>query len=61
MEARSGRGGQLALCSLCGLLLGHAVQGAEAPDEVDGVDADDFAGGEAGGDDVEGVAVVGSR
>ena len=45
----------------CGLLLGHAVEGAEAPDEVDGVDADDFAGGEAVGDDVEGVAVVGSR
>jgi len=35
------------------------VEGAEAPDEVDGVDADDFAGGEAGGDDVEGAAVVG--
>ena len=31
----------------CGLLLGEAVEGAEAPDEVDGVDADDFAGGEA--------------
>ena len=38
----------------CGLLLGEAVEGAEAPDEVDGVDADDLAGGEAGGDDVEG-------
>jgi len=35
------------------------VEGAEAPDEVYGVDADDFAGGEAAGDDVEGVAVVG--
>jgi hypothetical protein len=34
------------------------VEGAEAPDEVDGVDADDLAGGEAGGDDVESVAVV---
>ena len=42
----------------CGFLLGEAVEGAEAPDEVDGVDADDFAGGEAGGDDVERVAVV---
>ena len=39
--------------------MGEAVEGAEAPDEVDGVDADDFAVGEAGGDDVEGVAVVG--
>ena len=35
------------------------MEGAEAPDEVYGVDADDFAGGEAGGDDVEGAAVVG--
>jgi hypothetical protein len=34
------------------------VEGAQAPDEVDGVDADDFAVGEAAGDDVEGVAVV---
>src|SRR3984885_818213 len=34
------------------------MEGAEAPDEVDGVDADDLAVGEAGGDDVEGVAVV---
>src|ERR1019366_8227525 len=42
----------------CGFLLGEAVEGAEAPDEIDGVDADDFAGGEAGGDDVECVAVV---
>ena len=42
-----------------GFLLGEAVEGAEAPDEVDGVDADDFAVGEAGGDGVEGVAVVG--
>jgi len=39
--------------------LGEAVEGPEAPDQVDGVDADDFAGGEACGDDVEGVAVVG--
>ena len=30
---------------LCGFLLGEAVEGAEAPDEVDGVDADDFAVG----------------
>ena len=44
---------------LGGFLLGEAVEGAEAPDEVDGVDADDLAGGEAGGDDVEGEAVVG--
>jgi hypothetical protein len=35
------------------------VEGAEAPDEVDGVDADDLAGGEASGDGVEGDAVVG--
>src|SRR5277367_1089618 len=42
----------------CGFLLGEAVEGAEAPDQVDGVDADDFAGGEAAGDDVEGVAVL---
>jgi len=35
------------------------VEGAETPDQVDGVDADDLAGGEAGGDDVEGAAVVG--
>jgi hypothetical protein len=42
----------------CGLLLGEAVEGAQAPDEVDGVDAYDFAGGEAVGDDVEGVAVL---
>ncbi len=41
-----------------GLLLGHAVKGAEAPDQVYGVDAYDVAGGEAFGDDVEGVAVV---
>ena len=26
-----------------GLLLGHAMQGAESPDQVTGVDADDFA------------------
>ena len=32
------------LCS-CGFLLGEAVEGAEAPDEVDGVDADDGAVG----------------
>jgi len=34
------------------------VEGAEAPDEVYGVDAYDLAVGEAAGDDVEGVAVV---
>ena len=34
------------------------MEGAEAPDEVDGVDTDDLAGGEAGGDDVERAAVV---
>jgi len=42
----------------CGFLLGEAVEGAQAPDQVDGVDADYFAVGEAAGDDVEGVAVV---
>src|ERR1700730_6283108 len=42
----------------CGLLLGEAVEGAQAPDEVYGVDADDLAVGEAARDDVEGVAVV---
>ncbi len=41
------------------MLLGQAMEGAEAPDEVYGVDADDFSGGEAGGDCVEGVTVVG--
>jgi len=35
------------------------VEGAEAPDEVYGVDADNFAGGEELGEDVEGDAVVG--
>ena len=34
------------------------MEGAQAPDEIDGVDADDFAVGEAAGDGVEGVAVV---
>src|SRR5260370_2458880 len=34
------------------------MEGAEAPDEVYGVDADDVAGGEAVGDDIEGVAIV---
>src|SRR6185437_11215823 len=43
----------------CRLLLREAVQRAESPDQIDGVDADDFAIGEAAGDDVEGVAVVG--
>src|ERR1035437_5022884 len=43
---------------LRGFLLGEAVEGAEAPDQVDGVDADDFAVGEAGGDDVERAAVI---
>src|ERR1035441_9783239 len=42
----------------CRLLLGEAMEGAEAPDEVDGVDADGFAGGKAGGDDVERVAIL---
>src|SRR5579863_6894270 len=41
------------------LLLGHAVESAEAPDEIDRMDADDFAAGECGGDGVEGDAVVG--
>jgi len=40
------------------LLLGEAVEGAESPDEVDGVDADDVASGKAGGDGVEGDAVL---
>ena len=35
------------------------MEGAEAPDEVYGVDADDVAVGEAAGYGVEGVAVVG--
>ena len=35
------------------------MEGAEAPDEIDGVDADDVAVGEAGSDGVEGVTVVG--
>ena len=39
--------------------MGEAVEGAQAPDEVYGVDAYDLAIREAGGDDVEGVAVVG--
>src|ERR1035437_94986 len=43
---------------LRGFLLGEAVEGTQAPDEVDGVDADDFAVGEAGGDDVERAAVI---
>jgi len=34
------------------------VEGAEAPNEVHGVDADNLAGGEAFGEDVEGVAVI---
>ncbi len=42
-----------------GLLLGHAVERAKAPDEVDAVDADDFAVGKDLGEDVEGHAVVG--
>src|SRR5277367_4807455 len=44
--------------SSCGLLLGEAVEGAEAPDEVYGVDAYDLAVGEAGGDGVEGEPVM---
>jgi hypothetical protein len=43
----------------CGLLLGHAMECAEAPDEVDGVDADDLAAGEEFGERVESDAVVG--
>ena len=58
MESRSGGGGQGCWCS-CGLLLGHAVEGAEAPDEVGAVDAGDRAVGEAVGEGVEGDAVVG--
>src|ERR1700676_3669638 len=42
-----------------GLLLGHAVEGAEAPDQVDGVDADDFAGGEKLAQDLQRYTVVG--
>jgi len=34
------------------------MEGAETPDEVDGVDADDFARGKAAGDDVERVAIL---
>ena len=34
------------LVSEAGLLLGEAVDGAEAPDEFDAVDADDFVPGE---------------
>ncbi len=41
-----------------GLLLGHAVEGAEAPDQIDGVDADDIAIREERGEGVEGDAVV---
>ena len=45
---------------LCGrrLLLGHAVESAEAEDEVAAGDADDFAIGEKFGESVEGDAVV---
>ena len=57
MEARSGGGGQV--LRSCGLLLGHAVERAEAPDEVGAVDAGDGAVGEAVGEGVEGDAVVG--
>ena len=57
VDSTSGGGATLEGRS-CGLLLGEAVEGAQAPDEVDGVDADDFAIGEAAGYDVEGVAVV---
>src|SRR6185437_17091300 len=35
-----------------------AVEGAESPDQVDGVDTDHLAGGEETGEDVERVAVA---
>jgi hypothetical protein len=41
-----------------GLLLGHAVHGAEAPDQVSGVDGHYLAGGEELSQSVEGDAVV---
>ena len=41
------------------MLLRQTVKGPQAPDEVDGVDADDFAAGKAVGNDVERVTVVG--
>src|SRR5581483_3663428 len=42
----------------CRLLLGHAVDGAQSPDEVAAVDADDVALGEQIREDVEGYAIV---
>src|SRR6266567_3897263 len=42
-----------------GLLLRHAVQRAQPPDQVDGMDADDFAAGEHVGKNAERNAVVG--
>jgi hypothetical protein len=44
---------------LCRLLLGHAMDGAEAPDEVAAVNANDFTRGKKPGDGVEGHAVIG--
>src|SRR5262249_9168235 len=44
---------------LCWLLLGHAVDGAKAPDEVAAVDADNFTIRKEAGDDVERDAIVG--
>src|SRR3989441_4798529 len=41
------------------LLLRHAVQCAEPPDQISAVDADDLAVGEEVSEDVEGEAVVG--
>src|SRR6185312_15973554 len=42
-----------------GLLLGHAVERAKAPDEVDAVHADDVAAGENFREDVQGKAIIG--
>src|SRR5580704_3726293 len=42
-----------------GLLLGHAVHGAEAPDQIAGVDSDDLTGREQIGKNFEGYAVIG--
>lgn len=42
------------------MLLGHAVHGAEAPDEIPGIDGDNFAGGKKLGQRVEGDAIVGA-
>src|SRR6185437_4431445 len=42
-----------------GLLLGHAVEGAEAPDEVNAVHADDVTAGKNLSENVESKPVVG--